>query len=237
MNKIISRIQVAELDGFSESVLAAFESDGKAQKDAFVLSKMQELKKADEALNSAIAKNKVKSTLCALDRVRDEKFLVAKKMCDVYALFPIAKKRELNEPLKVIFDKYAKAGLRKASYKAESALIESMRKDLEVYGENIEGLEGMKEALDELFLAEDAFLCANKSYVDALSVKSQSASSLKKPLLRIINDELVVYLSAMIVSKNENCTDFAKFVEAEIERTNAVIEKRSPSVRHVAAKE
>lgn len=227
MNKIMQKVQNAELDGFAVSVLKAFESDKNAKKDAFVAKKMAELQTAHDALNTAILKDKEKSTLSELDSVRDEKFLVAKKMCEVYALFPIAKKKELNEPIKAIFDKYAKANLMSVNYKSESSLIESMKKDLEPFSENIALLDGMKEALDALFEAEENFSRANQDYVNALSAKSESASSLKKPLLSIINDNLVVYLSAMIVSENENCFDFAKFFEAEIERTNAVIEKRS----------
>ena len=226
MNKIMQKIQNAELDGFTMSVLGDFEGDEKAKKDPFVNSQMGDLKKAHDVFNTAILKDKGKSTLSELDSVRDEKFMVLRKMSEVYSMFPIAAKRELNAPIKAVLDKYAKAGLMGASYKAESALIESLKKDLEPFAENVAGLEGMKEAFDELFAAEDAFLAANKSYVNALNAKTESASSLKKPLLSIINDKLVVYLSAMLVCENENCKDFAQFFDKEIERTNAAIEKR-----------
>ncbi len=227
MNKIFNRIMNTELDAFVATALRSYNADKKAQKNAFVASKMSELDELHTKMNTAILKDKGYSMLSDLDSARDDKFMRAKKISDAYDIFPIEAKRTLNAPIKALFDKYAKSGLTSANYKSESALIESFKGDLKPYQENVAALEGLKEALDELFAAEDAFLKASDAYTHALNGKTASASSYKKPMLSIINDTLVVYLSAMIVSNDADCSDFAKVVETEIERTNAVIEKRS----------
>jgi len=227
MNRLNQKVLNAELDAFVSTSVRTFEADKKAQKNVFVSSQIGELKTQHTGMNTAILKDKGYSMLSDLDSARDDKFSRAKKISDAYDLFPIEAKRALNAPIKALFEKYAKSGLTAASYKAESALIESFKGDLKPYAENVAALEGLKEALDELFEAEDAFLKASDEYTQALNGKTASASSYKKPMLSIINDNLVVYLSAMIVANDADCADFAKAFATEIDRTNAAVAKRS----------
>lgn len=56
--------------------------------------------------------------------------------------------------------------------------------------------------------------------------KGVSASSFNKPIVSLVNDKLVPYLNAMVIAGNANCMDFAKSVEAEINRVNDMIAKR-----------
>lgn len=227
MDKLNSKIQNAELDGLVASLGDAYKSDKKAQKNKFVNTQMTELDKKHVLMNGAILSDKRPSTLQKLDAARDEKFMNAKKLSDAYAVFPIAEKQALNAPLKALFDKYAKANITTLIYKAESSLIASFKTDVQPYAENIAGLEGMKEALDAFFAAEDAFLAENKLYVQSLDAKMPSASSYRKPILDIINEKLVIYLWAMLLEENEDLSAFATFFANEIARTNAAIVKRT----------
>ena len=227
MNKLSPKVQNSELDGFASSVIKAYDEDANVSKNAFVKKQMALLCESEKALNTAILQTRAHSELSELDEKRDSLFMNAKKMSEAYAIFPDAEKNALNEPLKALFDKYSKASLSSANYKSESSLIASFKKDLEPYAENIAGLDGMKESLERFFAAEDDFLSANKKYVDSLSAKALSASSFKKGLLELINERLVPYLNAMVISEDENCMSFAAFVDKEIDRTNAVISKRA----------
>lgn len=235
MNKLSPKVQNSELDGFASSVIKAYNEDAKVSKNAYVKKQMALLAEREKTLNIAILQNRAHSELGDLDEKRDSLFMNAKKMSEAYAIFPDAEKNALNEPLKALFDKYTKASLVNTNYKSESSLIASFKKDLEPYAENIASLDGMKESLERFFAAEDEFLDANKKYVDALNANASSASSFKKGLLEIINDRLVPYLIAMVLSEDEDCLEFAAFFDKEIDRTNAVVSKRAkktPSVKN-----
>lgn len=144
-----------------------------------------------------------------------------------YAAMPIAAKKEAAIPLKAVYDKYAKAGILRANYTSESSMIESMLEDLSALAENIAALDGVGEAVAEVRATQDAFAKANDEYVAAKADKSVSATSLKKPLISLVNDKIVPYLDAMFIAGNENCAAFARTVEEEIKRVNAVVSARS----------
>ena len=145
-----------------------------------------------------------------------------------YAVFPIASKKELSAPLKAIYDKYAKAGITTANYTSESSMIEGMLQNFaaDSLAKNIKGLEGVAEAIASIRSAQDEFTKANDAYVKASANKGASASSYNKPIVSLVNDKLVPYLNAMVIAGNANCIDFAKSVEAEINRVNEAISKR-----------
>lgn len=228
MNKLKTAIRVTELDGLSDTLVRNFKADEKAAADAFVKATMTELEKQSDLITTAILQDRTLSTLEAADNARDEAIRTLGTVLAAYAVFPIASKKELSVPLKAIFDKYAKAGITGANYTSESSMIESMLGDFAAasVADNIKGLEGVEEAIASVRSTQDDFTKANDEYMKATANKSASASTYKKPIIAIINDKLVPYLDAMVIAGNENCTAFAKGVEAEINRANDMISKR-----------
>ena len=228
MKNLRSQIRNAEVDGLSDTLTRLFKADLKAQTDAFLKATMAELETLSEKITTAILQDKTLSTLDAADSARDEAIKTLGTVLAAYAVFPIASKKELAVPLKAIWDKYAKAGITTANYTSESSLVESMLEDFAADSlvENIKGLEGVAEAISAIRATQDEFTKANDEYVKASANKGASASSYNKPIVSLINDKLVPYLNAMVIAGNENCAEFAKGVEAEIERANAVVAKR-----------
>ena len=228
MNKLKTAVRNAEVDGLSDTLTRLFKADLKAQTDAFLKATMAELETLSEKITTAILQDKTLSTLDAADSARDEAIKTLGTVLAAYAVFPIASKKELAAPLKAIWDKYAKAGITGANYTSESSMVESMLEDFaaDSLAENIKGLEGVAEAIASIRSAQDDFTKANDEYVKASANKGASASSYNKPIVSLINDKLVPYLNAMVIAGNENCAEFAKGVEAEIERANAAIAKR-----------
>lgn len=229
MNKLRTAIRNAEVDGLSDTLIRLFKADLKAQGDAFLKATMERMETLSEQITTAILKNKTLSTLEAADSVRDEAVRTLGTLLAAYAVFPIAGKKELAAPLKTIYDKYAKAGITGANYTSESSLIESLLGDLaeESLTDNIKGLEGIDEAIASIRSAQDEFTKANDEYVQANTNKGASASSFNKPIVSLINEKLVPYLDAMVIAGNENCLEFAKGVDAEINRANDTIAKRT----------
>lgn len=229
MNKLRTAIRNAEVDGLSDTLIRLFKADLKAQGDAFLKATMERMETLSAQITTAILQNKTLSTLEAADSVRDEAVRTLGTLLAAYAVFPIASKKELAAPLKAIYDKYAKAGITGANYTSESSLIESLLGDLaeESLTDNIKGLEGIGEAVTSIRLAQDEFTKANDEYVKANTNKGASASSFNKPIVSLINEKLVPYLDAMVIAGNENCLEFAKGVDAEINRANDTIAKRT----------
>ncbi|MDE5776201.1 MAG: hypothetical protein K2H67_04905 [Treponemataceae bacterium] len=229
MNKLRTAIRNAEVDGLSDTLIRLFKADLKAQGDAFLKATMERMETLSAQITTAILQNKTLSTLEAADSVRDEAVRTLGTLLAAYAVFPIAGKKELAAPLKAIYDKYAKAGITSTNYTSESSLIESLLGDLaeESLADNIKGLEGIGEAVASIRSAQDEFTKANDEYVKANTNKGASASSFNKPIVSLINEKLVPYLDAMVIAGNENCLEFAKGVDAEINRANDTIAKRT----------
>ncbi len=228
MNKLKTAIRNAEVDGLSDSIIRNYKTDEKAQADPFLKPTLEELETLSAKITTAILQDKTLSTLDSADSARDEAVKTLGTVLAAYAVFPIASKKELSAPLKAIYDKYAKAGITSANYTSESSMIESMLQDFaaDSVADNIKGLEGVAEAIASIRTAQDEFTKANDEYVKASSNKGVPASSFNKPIVSLINDKLVPYLNAMAIAGNANCLDFAKSVEAEINRANEAISKR-----------
>lgn len=83
---------------------------------------------------------------------------------------------------------------------------------------------GIEMLFAQLRSAQDSFTAANDEYVKTVASKGVSATSLKKPLLSVINDKIVSYLNLM--QGNDVLADFSKSIEKEIARVNNSLQKR-----------
>lgn len=80
------------------------------------------------------------------------------------------------------------------------------------------------EIAKSLRSAQDRFNKANDEFTHASVTKGQSASSVKKPLLEVLNTRLAPYLSA--VASADGYNEFALKCSAEIEKANATVDGR-----------
>ncbi len=229
MKKLKNTIRNTEIDALSDTVLRLYKDDDSVQKEEFLAGVMADLEKLSAKITSAILQDKIHSDLEKADEKRDEALKTLGKLLDAYSVFPIASKKELALPLDEIFEKYAKSGIVSANYASESSMIESLLDDLKAEGieENIKALEGVPEAILMVRASEDAFKSSYDTYLKANADKGASATSFKKSLLSLVNDTLVPYLNAMQISGTENCREFAKNVESEINRMNDTVSRRA----------
>lgn len=229
MNKINASARVTELDGLSDALVRLYKADTAAAKDAFVAATMGELEKLSADITTAILQDKALSTLDTADADRDKAITALGKILTGYAAFPIPAKQTATAPLAAVYEKYSKAGITKSSYISESSMVESMLEEFaaSALAENIAALEGVSEAIAAIRAAQDSFTAASDAYTVASGNKGASATSLKKPLLSVINEKLVPYLTAMQIAANATCATFATGVEAEISRLNEAVAKRS----------
>lgn len=225
MNKVISKVRVTEVDGLSDALVRLYKADEGISSDAFLKGVMDEIEKLSVAITTAIKQDKVLSSLEEADGVRDEAVKNLSTLLDGYEVFPVAAKKEAAKKLKAVFDKYGKS-ITTANYVSESSLIESLLEDFSNEEETVCALDGIKEILEQIRSAQDSFVKASDEYNAASSVKTESASSLKKPLLSLINDKLIPYITAMQMANSALYADFATKAEGEIKRVNEIVLRR-----------
>lgn len=225
MNKVISKVRVTEVDGLSDALVRLYKADEGVSSDVFLKSVMDEIEKLSVAITTAIKKDKVLSNLEEADIVRDEAVKNLSTLLDGYEVFPVAAKKEAAQKLKTVFDKYRKSIIT-ANYVSESSLIESLLEDFSKEEEAVSLLDGIKEILEQIRSAQDSFVKASDEYNAASTVKTESASSLKKPLLSAINDKLIPYITAMKMANSAVYADFATKAEGEIKRVNEIVLRR-----------
>ena len=229
MNKLKTAIRVTELDGLSDTLVRNFKADLNASSDAFLVETMKEIETLSAQITTAILQDKISSSLESADKARDEALKNFYTAICGYAAIPIAAKKEAALPVKVIADKYFKAGILSTTYVSKSSMIESLLEDLaaESVTPFIQVLEGIPESISEIRNAQDCFTKSNDEYIKANANKGASASSYKPLLLNAINNKLIPYLNAMIIAKNEKYLDFSKEIDAELARLNVTISQRS----------
>lgn len=224
MHKLSSKVQNIELKAFSDTVGANFKKFSSAQKNPFLSRTMQDLQDVTDKMKIVFRFEIAHNDLKEKDKLRGIKFMNAKKLSEGYSVIPIAEIREKNAPIKALFDKCK--GLTAESYMAETGLIKAFMANIANLSENVEALTGMKEALEEFYQAQKDFEEASRRCVDKAVSKEPCATKYKWEILKIINDKLVGFLTAMVISEDADCFEFAKYFEAEINNLNLLIQRR-----------
>lgn len=234
MNKVKTAIRVAELDTLSDVLVRLYKESSAAEnavsKDANLSLIMSEVEKLSADITTAIKSDRVSSTLDEADIARDE---IIRNLSDAltgYSAIPVVAKKSAAQNLLAVFNKYGKQITQK-NFAEESSLIESMLEDFSADSlkSNVVALDGVGELLDSLRSAQDSFNKANDDFTNASVNRGESATSVKKSLISVLNDKLVPYLSA--VAPLADYKDFAAKCEAEITKANATVSGRKKTVK------
>ena len=117
------------------------------------------------------------------------------------------------------------------NYASQSTLINSLLGDFSAteLKSSIEALAGVKEALTEIQTKQNAFAVLRSDYEKAqVSQKEKSsATSLRKPLLELINKKVVPYLVAMSIAQPELFKNLTAEASEIVTSTNEAIKARS----------
>lgn len=230
MKKINVIIRVTEAGNLSTVIVRLFKAEVEAKSDvggdAYLMDMIAAVEKYSAAITTAIKADKASSNLDIADTKRDELIRQLNAALIGYENLPIPAFQTAATPLLAILTKYK--GITTESYARESALIKSLLEDLSAPDAKnaISALQGIGELVNALTAAQNEFDQANDAFNAATALKTESASSLKKPLLACINDTLVPYLTAMNLVKPAIYGEFVSKVENEIVRANQAVAKR-----------
>ena len=230
MNKLNTSVKVTELGDTALRLVKAFKAVVAVQNDAFLTKTFAEIEKQATVMTSAVKSDQALSKLEEADAKRDQSIRVLDKLLKGYENIPLENLKTHAKKLAEIFKKYG-VKIMGENYASQSTLINSLLGDFSAteLKTSIEALAGVKEALAEIQTKQNAFAALRSDYEKAqVSQKEKSsATSLRKPLLELINKKAVPYLVAMSVAQPELFKNLTAEASEIITSTNEAIKARS----------
>lgn len=230
MKKLHSTIRISELADISLRIGDFYKKETALSEDNFLKSLFAEIGEKTSEISVAMKKETAYSQLENADDLRDETIKNLYAILNGYKAMRNPDIKASAEYLLTIFEKYGLKIIRE-SYASESAHIESMLMDFssEDAKKYIAKLSEVAETIAELRERQTAFHTERMTYEKSLSESKNmpSASSLKKPLLDLINQKLVSFLTAM--KDIEAYKNFYAVIEQIIKDANELTARRKKS--------
>ena len=228
INKLAHLTQNAELADFAPKMYDWYEQSG-IKSDLILSSMMKSEKEQGEALLTAFKKQKVVSGLDEADKIRDEAETAFFAVLDGYASFPLEAKKSAAKKILEVAEKYR--GLTRLALNKQSAETMSMLSDLanpEFEGA-IKELDGVGDLIEKITAAQESFRKEEARLVQEKTSSTDSATTLRKRLYSLINDDIIPYLNIAAKHGGDEYEELSKKIAAEVERTNAKVAVRVKS--------
>lgn len=229
MKKLLVNARITEVAAVSNRLILEF-NKGDWSNDQYLTSVNSEMKNLTEMLTLTINSVKAESNLKEKDLARDSKIKGIYFLVNGYLQFDDNTLKEAAKKIDMVFEHYGVNLIRK-SYATQSSLTESLLGDFvdENVQNSISVLPGLNKLISELRTAQTDFEESKLNYENEKAEKknSKKATELKKELLELINNKLVVYLRAMVQVNEDKYGAFAGFVSQVIGDVNASVKKRS----------
>ncbi|WP_289055007.1 DUF6261 family protein [Carboxylicivirga marina] len=229
IEKLLHRSYNGEVATVSESILKAAATKALGD-DSFLSGVFEKMGNEEEKLSYAIRQDKAVSELETADDKREKPLRALYNLSSGYLYHPDETISAAAHTVCSVLDKYPLSELLRANYAQESALIESLLKDLEA--EDVKAaialLTGVAETVVAIRTAQDAFTSTFIAYSEAKARHNNkdTATKLKSALLKLINNELVIYLRAMAIAATDTYGDFAAATAQIIADNNDKVRKR-----------
>ena len=227
--KLNGKARVTEIDALSDALEREYKAacgDGSTAvaKDTVLAGLFAQLIDLSARNTTAIKQDAVVSTLDEADAKRDSVTRDLFTLTNGYTASPFAEVKSAAADVCTTLDKYGR-GMTGKGYAEQTALTESLLEDLGKVTEKIAALSGVAELVASLREAQDGFASAHDTYIKAKADKGESATSLKKPIVSLINESIVPYLN--IVAAVQGYADFIAGVAGNIKSTNDAVARRA----------
>lgn len=222
---IISR--VTEVNDVATRISGAFHAQGIA--DPYLEATFSSLDTTNLELSKAIRRSKAESNLEDKDEVRDGSTRSLYYLIIGFSHHPVAAIRESALLLLHAFDNYG-ISLVSESYASESALISSMLLEFQKpdYAGPIDNLSGCSELLQALGIAQEDFEEARIAYETEKAQDGMvaNATEIKKEVVELVNNKIVVYLQAMQQANPDTYSVLAATCAQVIAENNEQVRRR-----------
>lgn len=228
IEKIIFNSRITEIDAASMRMIGAYQNTSLSS-DAHLSAMFADLETESLDLTAAINRSKAESQLDAKDSLRDEQVRALFYLVKGFLYHPQAEVKSAAETVEKVLESYG-LDITGESYSTESSLIASLLDDLskQKIQEAIALLPGCAEIITALQTAQADFETTRIAYEEEKAQESTelNASTIKKKVVGIINDRIVVYMRAMEVVDEPNYGAFARTIATIIAENNEVVKKR-----------
>lgn len=230
MKNLHFNIRTTEIGDVANRLADLYKATATLQDDTFLKSTFTELETQGNAITEAVKRDKVVSQLDDADAQRDDAIRVLDKVLKGYEVIPVESLKTHGEKLSAIFQKYG-VKITTENYSSQSNLIDSLLLDLSAseLEASISALSGVSEAIAGIRTAQEHFAKVRSEYEKAFSEQQSksTASSLRKPLLALINKKLIPYLVAMSLADANKYGAFVGEVSKIIADMNEVVKART----------
>ena len=228
IQKLILNSRVTEVDAVSIRTTGAYKRTTLSS-DAHLDKIFSALEPKSALFTRAIRRLKDESVLEGKDEVRDDKVRAVNYLTLGFMHHPDLAVKAAAGEVERVFDNYG-LSITGESYAVESSLINSLLADLAKpkLQDAIAKLSGLAEIITELQAAETDFEQTRIAYEEEKAKEGtlENATAIKKEVVTIINEKLVVYLRAMIQVDEATYGDFARTIAEIIADNNEVVKKR-----------
>ncbi len=225
----MSKSRNTEIGDASKQIIGAYNLSG-LYNDSFLAALLSTLETETTKLTTSVKRMKTESELKEKDAARFQKVRSVYYMLLGFLYHPSPEINESARVVKKVFDKYGMSMV-KESYATKSALIMSMLTDfgdLKIQ-ELIASLSGLGELIAALKQAQTDFEVCRVHYEGDKAKEGmlENATALKKVVVNIINEKLIVYLIAMQQVNEPVFGELARTVAQIIADNNKTVKKRA----------
>lgn len=228
LEKLMTNSRVTEVDAAATRMVGAYEKTSLSS-DVFLADVFTQIKAILAFFVAAINRMKAESNLEEKDEVRDNALRGLYYMLLGYLHNPAQAVREAAQKLEKVFDHYGIA-ITGESYSTESSLMNSMLEDFAKPSlqDAIAALPGVAEQMAALQTAQNDFEAARVTWEEEKAGESteKNATELKKEVVKLVNDKLVVYLRAMVQVNDDTYGRFARTIGEIIAENNETVKRR-----------
>ncbi|MCU4177819.1 DUF6261 family protein [Carboxylicivirga sp. N1Y90] len=227
IEKIITNTRSAEANDLCTSISSVIDKAG--IDDPHLSATKAEIDASNLSLTQSIKKDKAESVLDERDDSRDAVYRSILHLNKGYLHHPDTKVKESATHAEAVIEKYG-FELTDATYSAQSALVDSFMADMAQteLATDLAVLPGISGLLEQLSQEQASFKLAESELLAARSNEQQAsnATAVKKDLLKLVNNKLVVYLRAMLQVNPAQYKDVATQIALLIDKSNTVVKRR-----------
>lgn len=218
-------VKVSEIHSIAGQISLAI-SNAAMSSDGNLTTILDALQTKTDEMTKSVNHSKVESDLAEKDEQRD--FIVRGVSSSLQsAQFSFDENvKKASEKVSIIFDKYGVAMVGE-SYAVESSLIKAFLQDISAdeVQSAIQAIPFLPDLIERLEASQNTFDEAENAWNITKSTESVSATSIKKELLNIINNQIVTYLTALS-AVNPAYKDIASEVDEIIKTANRNIHRK-----------
>ncbi len=226
--KLRTGSKTTEVHASIKIIIEAYEK-GELSTDEYLTAMFNELKPINDDLSTAINSSKAESELEGKDDLRDDKIRSIFLFVTGSIHHPNPVIRSAAESILKVLGAYG-LSITAESYAVESSLIESLQNDLDedTIQTQIGEIPGLEQLISELKELQDDFEESRLTFESQKSQQNstQSATKIKKELLKLCNDKLVLYLNAMHVVNAPTYGSLSQTVAQIISDNNSAVKRR-----------